>query len=75
MDENLNTKITDFGIARMPESDLTMTSSFVGSPAYMAPEAYVSAKVDHRADIFSFGIVSFEDVSLRWKLKFQDFKT
>jgi serine/threonine-protein kinase len=60
VDEHLVAKLTDFGVARLPESDLTLTTSFVGSPAYMAPEAYVSARVDHRADLFSLGVVSYE---------------
>ncbi len=60
VNDELNAKVTDFGIARLPGSDLTLTTSFVGSPAYMSPEAYISAKVDHRADIFSLGVVAYE---------------
>lgn len=60
VNEQLEVKLTDFGIARLPESELTMTTSFVGSPAYMSPEAFVSAKVDYRADLFGFGIMCYE---------------
>ncbi len=53
-------KVTDFGVASLPESDLTMTTSILGTPNYFSPEAFISAKVDHRSDIFSFGIVAYE---------------
>ena len=59
-EENLVTKISDFGVARLPESDMTADSDLMGSPAYMAPEAFSSASVDHRADIFSLGAVAYE---------------
>lgn len=52
--------VTDFGIARLPESELTMTSTVLGTPAYLSPEGFESAKVDHRSDIFSFGVVAYE---------------
>ena len=60
LDSDLNVKVTDFGIARLPNSQLTQTIKLMGTPAYMAPEAYASSKVDHRADIFSLGVVAYE---------------
>ena len=60
MDQRLNVKVTDFGVARLPNSDLTQVVKILGTPAYMAPEAFSSARVDHRADIFSLGIVAYE---------------
>ena len=59
-EESLVAKISDFGVARLPESDMTVDSDLMGSPAYMAPEAFSSASVDHRADIFSLGAVAYE---------------
>ncbi len=54
-------KLTDFGIARVSDSDLTITSELLGSPAYMSPEAFNSSlKKDQRTDIFSLGIISYE---------------
>lgn len=53
-------KITDFGIAQLPTSDLTRAGTIVGSPRYMAPEQLEGKKLDGRADIFAAGIVLYE---------------
>jgi len=57
-------KITDFGIARvadLEETNLTKTGVMLGTLAYVSPEQLQNAKtVDHRADIFSLGVVSYE---------------
>jgi len=53
-------KITDFGIAQLPASDLTRPGALIGSPRHMAPEQIEGKKVDGRADIFSAGIVLYE---------------
>ncbi len=57
-------KVTDFGIAKRRDTSLTMTSEMVGTLAYMAPEQIISSKhVDHRADIYSVGVVLYEMVT------------
>jgi serine/threonine protein kinase len=60
-------KITDFGIAKMvgmtPETTAALTgaSDVVGTPHYMAPEQIEKPNdVDHRADIYSLGVVFYE---------------
>lgn len=57
-------KVTDFGIARvadLEETKLTKTGVMLGTLAYVSPEQLQNAKtVDHRADIFSLGVVSYE---------------
>jgi serine/threonine-protein kinase len=58
--EELLPKLSDFGIARLPNSELTRSGQVMGSPAYMAPEAFISPRIDARADLFSFGIVAYE---------------
>ena len=55
--------LSDFGIARRIGSDHTMvttTGYAVGTPAYMSPEQARGDKtIDHRADIYSFGVVAY----------------
>ena len=54
-------KIMDFGIARLREPAVkTQTGLLLGSPQYMAPEQIVGRPFDHRADIFSLGLVLYE---------------
>ena len=53
-------KITDFGIARVEASNLTMEGQLLGTPNYMAPEQIQGQAVDHRADIFSLGVMYYE---------------
>ena len=59
--DDMELKLTDFGIARIEDSTLTITREILGSPAYMAPEAFEkSIKNDCRSDIFSLGVISYE---------------
>ncbi len=54
-------KVMDFGLAKLKGSlKLTKTSSTVGTLGYMAPEQIQGGEVDHRSDIFSFGVLLFE---------------
>jgi len=53
-------KVVDFGIAHMAGSTLTQSGIVLGTPSYMAPEVIASGRVDHRADVWSTGIVLYE---------------
>ncbi len=58
-------KLLDFGIAKgvdVPKLDSnTKTGSMIGSPFYMSPEQILGSKnVDHRSDLWSVGVVTFE---------------
>src|SRR5258706_2239821 len=58
---NALAKITDFGIARLPNSAVkTMTGLILGSPRYMSPEQVIGKTIDARSDIFSLGVVLYE---------------
>jgi hypothetical protein len=65
LDQAGNVKITDFGIAKIvgtgEPSLLTNAKDVVGTPHYMAPEQIENpTAVDHRADIYSLGVVFYE---------------
>jgi formylglycine-generating enzyme required for sulfatase activity len=61
-DQETTVKLMDFGIARsVTSADLTRTGISLGTPYYLAPEQWVSAKhVDWRADQYSLGVVLYE---------------
>jgi serine/threonine protein kinase len=58
--ENGQSKILDFGLARLPESSLTLAGRVLGTPNYMAPEQILGRACDRRSDLFSAAIVFFE---------------
>ncbi|MEE8576475.1 MAG: tetratricopeptide repeat protein, partial [candidate division Zixibacteria bacterium] len=54
-------KILDFGLAAVTGSEqLTKTGSTMGTVQYMSPEQSRGEHVDHRSDLFSFGVVLYE---------------
>jgi serine/threonine-protein kinase len=52
-------KVTDFGIARIETAALTMVTSTIGTPGYMAPEQYIGESFDHRVDLFASGVLLY----------------
>ncbi len=53
-------KILDFGLVKMLDyTTLTMTGEMLGTPLYMSPEEMLGKDVDHRSDLFSFGVLLF----------------
>ena len=60
IDQKLKVKLTDFGIVKIPDSELTHASLLMGTPVYMAPEAFESPLVDARADLFSLGVMAYQ---------------
>lgn len=66
LDMNGKVKLADFGLAKLLSEDaqeqaLTRAQQVLGTPRYMAPEQLEgSSRVDHRADIYSLGVVFYE---------------
>ena len=66
IDENLNVKVTDFGIARIATSStITYTSSVLGTVHYISPEQAKGKFIDEKSDLYSLGVVMYEMVTGR----------
>ena len=62
--------VTDFGIAKAltasrtqdgaASATLTQAGGSIGTPKYMAPEQAVGDAVDHRADLYAWGVMAYE---------------
>jgi serine/threonine protein kinase len=64
IDSNGRARIVDFGLASvLGTSQLTKTGSTLGTIGYMSPEQVRGDKVDHRTDLFSFGVVLYEMIT------------
>lgn len=59
MDENGVVKVADFGVARVKAQSGVMTAE-TGTYRWMAPEVIEHKPYDHKADVFSFGVVLWE---------------
>ena len=66
-------KLIDFGIAKLPFATLmTVPGQVLGTPAYIAPEqTKAGSPVDHRTDIYAFGVMLYELVTTM--LPFDDY--
>ncbi|MHB8420172.1 MAG: protein kinase domain-containing protein [Myxococcales bacterium] len=72
-------KVLDFGVAKLaagPESGpvtATREGSILGTPTHMAPEQFLGGEVDHRADIYAFGVLLFQMLAGRLPFQSDDF--
>ena len=56
-------KVSDFGIAKLVDQEITQTGALLGTPSYMSPEQAMGEPLDGRSDIFSLGVCAFEMLS------------
>lgn len=61
--EDGRVKLTDFGVARLPDAQLTRDGQFLGTPCYAAPETLTRSEYSRSSDLFSFGAVLYEVVT------------
>jgi eukaryotic-like serine/threonine-protein kinase len=57
--------VSDFGLAKSLASaaDMTRSGELLGTPRYMAPEQVSGGQVDHRVDLYAFGLILYEMVT------------
>ncbi|XP_022846079.1 receptor-like serine/threonine-protein kinase SD1-8 isoform X1 [Olea europaea var. sylvestris] len=65
LDEEMNPKISDFGLARIVEGKGTIASTnrVIGTYGYMSPEYALDGLLSMKLDVFSFGVVVLEIIS------------
>jgi serine/threonine protein kinase len=69
-DDEVFVKVLDFGLAKALEGSespshrsLTRTGTVIGTPRHMSPEQAVGGVVDHRTDLWSLGVMTFQAVT------------
>jgi len=66
LDEKLNPKIADFGLARLfPEDETHISTRVAGTFGYIAPEYAMQGQLSVKADVYSFGVVLLELIAGR----------
>ncbi|KAK7405006.1 hypothetical protein VNO78_06130 [Psophocarpus tetragonolobus] len=74
LDENMNPKISDFGMARMfsQQESVSSTNRIVGTYGYMSPEYAMEGVFSTKSDVYSFGVLLLEIISGRRNNSFHD---
>jgi serine/threonine-protein kinase len=65
-------KILDFGVSRLAGEGTLTRDQLVGTPTYMPPEQAEGKPVDHRADLYSLGVVAYRAITGRPAYSGQD---
>ncbi len=66
LDGSGNIRIMDFGLSKSPlVTTMTSLGTVIGTLGYVAPEQVTGVIVDHRVDIFSFGVILYELLTRR----------
>lgn len=71
LDENMNAKVSDFGLSRLAEPDLSHISTCAqGTLGYLDPEYYRNYQLTDKSDVYSFGMVLLELVTSQKAIDF-----
>ncbi|PRQ57797.1 putative protein kinase RLK-Pelle-DLSV family [Rosa chinensis] len=72
LDEKMNPKISDFGLARIIEGtqNLENTQKVVGTRGYMSPEYAMGGMFSEKSDVYSFGVIVLEIISSKKNTSF-----
>jgi serine/threonine protein kinase len=63
-DNNGETFISDFGVAKLTEAGGGLTGSgVIGTPAYMSPEQAQGTEIDNRSDVYGLGVIVYQMLS------------
>ena len=74
--ENYDAILADFGYAKklMTHLNFKKHSTVAGTILWIAPEIFLGLPYDNSVDIFSFGILLYEILSLKWPYKREDYQ-
>jgi ABC-type sugar transport system substrate-binding protein len=74
LDDHQYAYLSDFGLAKLANSEqhLTQSENILGTLAYMSPEHLRGERLDHRADIYSMGVMLYHMLTGRAPFRSED---
>lgn len=67
-------KLGDFGISKVLENTMKMTTTCIGTPLYMSPESCMAIKYSFKSDIWSLGVILYEMCTRQWPFGGRNFQ-